>query len=203
MLGFDDKALILFPKLENYDNKGSAYKFQFKKAVDNMCKYLASINITPHVFYTDDVARLVNHPDFVWVSTLGTADRFFISKYCDGCSEALTKDMISMPDIYNEIEMKDPGNPNMSVEERFEMILRHDSKASTKIIPTYKIVIHFAVKGKSKYKVATKQGDGKIRINVNAANFMPTVYMSGNEENACDLLAIPYANRCLDNWEVT
>lgn len=202
MKGFDDKALILFPKLENYEYKSSAYKYEFKKAVNNLCAYLESIGVEPHVFYTDDIARELKHPDFKWVSTLSKADRFFVQKYCDNTSEALSAHMIEFDDIYNEITAKDPGSMDMGVEERFEMVLRHDSKAATKIIPNYKIVVHFMVKGKTKYKVTTKQGDGKIRINVNATNFLPTVYMSGNEENACDLLAVPYANRCLHVWEV-
>lgn len=202
MRGFDNKALILFPKLENYEFKSSSYKYDFKRAVNHLCEYLKSIDVEPHVFYTDDIARELCHPDFKWVSTLSKADRFFISKYCDGTSSALNSSMIEFEDIYNEITAKDPGSLDMGVEERFDMVLRHDSKAATKIIPMYKIVVHFVVKGKAKYKVTTKQGDGKVRINVNAGNFLPTVYMSGNEEDACDLLAVPYANRCLDLWEV-
>ena len=202
MRGFDNKALILFPKLENYEYKAGMYKYQFKKAVENLCMYLKTIGMEPHVFFTDDVAREINNPDFVWVSTLSRADRFFISKYCVGTSSALNTTMLEFEDIYNEVTAKDPGNVNMSVDERFEMVLRHDAKAATKIIPTYKVVAHFVIKGKSKYKVTAKQGDGKIRISVNANNFLPTVYMSGNEEDACDVLASPYANRCLDGWEV-
>lgn len=202
MKGFDNKALVLFPKMENYEFKGAAYKYQFKTAVDKLCKYLKSIGMEPHVFYTDDVGREINHKDFKWVSTLSKADRFFVSKYCDGTSGALTTPMIEYDDIYNEVTAKDPGTVDMSVEERFEMVLRHDLKAANKLIPTYKVVCHFLIKGKSKYKVTSKQGDGKIRVNINANNFMPTVYMGGNEENACDLLGVPYANRCLELWEV-
>ena len=95
---------------------------------------------------------------------------------------------------------KDPTDPNMSTEERFEQVLRHNAKAVSKIIPTYKIVVNFKVKGKTSYKVVSRSGDGKIRIEVNTNTFIPTVFMSGKEEDACDLLNVPYGNQGLDNW---
>ena len=202
MKGFDDKALILFPKMENYQSKSTAYKYQFKKAVNNMVKYLVDRDIKPHVFYTDDVARELALPDFVWVNPLGPADSFFIQKYCDNASRALDDTMIHYEDFANEVLAKDPGSLNMSVDERFEMVLRHIAKTTAKIIPQYKIVVHFMVPNKAQYRVSSRPGDGKIRINVSASNFSPKTYISGNEENACDLLGIPCGNRCLDIWEV-
>ena len=202
MKGFDTKALILFPKWENYSGKPSEYKFHFKKAVENLTAYLKTVDIEPHVFYTDDVARSINNRDFVWVSTLGKADRYFISKNCDECGNALTLPMLEYEDVYNNILAKDPGSLDMSQSERFEMVLRHASKAASVIIPQYKIVVHFMVNKRSQYKVTSKPNDGRIRINVNAATFLPTVYISGHEEDACDLLGVNYANRCLDVWEV-
>ena len=201
MRGFANKALILFPFLDNYTSKSSTYKYQMKCAVNHLCGYLKSMDIEPHVFYTDDVARLINHESFVWVSSLSRADSFFASRNCDGMSEALTKPTVLFDDIYNDITAKDPGESSMTIPERFEMVVRHMNKAAAKIIPTYKIVIHFRFKNKQQYKVASKAGDGKIRINVDANTFMPTCYMGGIEMNACDLLAVNYGNRGLDLWE--
>lgn len=200
MQGFDNKALILFPKIENYESKPSNYKYQFKKAVTNLINYLKSIDIEPHVFYTDDVARTLHLPEVVYVSTLGVADRFFISKHCEGCSTAMQTGMLTYDDIYNNVLAKDPGSLNMTESERFEMVLNHSAKAAAKIIPTYKIVIHFMVPKKAQYKATSKPGDGKIRINISANTFSPKVFIGGNEEDACDLLGVPYANRSLDTW---
>jgi hypothetical protein len=202
MRGFDTKALILFPKWENYNSKGGNYKYQFKKAVSNLIMYLQSMNIEPHVFYTDDVARELRNPEFVWVSTLSKTDRFFIKNHCDACSDALSLPMIEFDKIYNTVLAKDPGSLDMTENERFEMVLRHASKAAASIIPQYSIVIHFMFQNRQQYKVSSKPGDGKIRINVSANTFSPKVYIGGSEEDACDLLAVPYANRCLDVWEV-
>lgn len=200
MRGFDTKALILYPFLENVKSRGSAYVYSMRKATDNLCDYLNEMGIAPHVFYSDDVARLMNNPQFVWVSTLSRADSFFASRYCDGMQEALTRPTERYEDIYNQITAKDPGSQDMSTEERFEMVLRHCNKAAAAIIPTYKIVIHFRYKNKMQYKVTSKAGDSKIRIFVDAGNFLPTAYMGGMEMNIIDMLNVPYANRALDVW---
>lgn len=200
MKGFDTKALILFPPYHNYEHKNGNYKYQFKVAVQHLLDYLKTVDIEPHVFYTDDIAREMAFPEFKYVSTVGTADRYFMSKNVQGCSTALSTPMVLYEDIYNEVLAKDPGSSDASVEERFETLLNHSTKAASRIIPLYKIVVHFLIPNRAQYKVTTKPGDGKIRINVNANTFSPKVYMSGQEENACDLLGVPYANRSLDVW---
>lgn len=200
MKGFDDKALILFPTLLHYQHKPGMYRYTFNLAFNKMCDYLESIGMTPHALYTDDVAREVNAGRCVFVQTLSKADRFFASKYCDGTSDALTGNFIEFPEIYNEVTAKDPGSVDMSVEERFEMVLRHSIKAAAKIIPTYKVVVHFVVPNKSQYRVTSKPGDGKIRINVNANTFYVKTLIGGAEENPVDLLNIPYACKSVDRW---
>lgn len=201
MRGFDNKALILFPYFENYQSKNSAYRYQLRMAVTHLCNYLKEIGMEPHVFYSDDVAREIANEDFVWVSTMSKADSFFASRNCAGMQDAMKRPTVTFDDIYNDVTAKDPGYNDMSVEERFEMVVRHVNKAVAKIIPMYKVVIHFRFKNKMQYKVASKAGDSKIRINVDANTFQPTCYMGGIEMNACDLLDIPYGNRALDVWE--
>ena len=201
MKGFDTKALLLFPKMENYENRSVMYKYQFKRAVSNFVKYLLSCGIEPHVFYTDDVARELNDESFVWVNPLGESDSFFISRHCEGTSDAM-KDMITYPELTNAVLAKDPGSLDMSESDRFEMVLRHVTKTTAKIIPTYRIVVNFTVPNRSQYKVASKPGDSKIRVTVSANNFVPQVLMSGNKEDPCDIFNVPYGNRSLDNWEV-
>lgn len=202
MKGFDDKALILFPKLENYSNKPSNYKYQFKQAVNNLVTYFKDRGIQPYAFYTDDIAREMRHPDIMFISPLGDSDNFFIQKYCDNAKDALTLQMLHYPAVENEVIAKDPVLPKMGVEEHFELVVRHINKSTAKIIPMYNIVVHFAVPKRAQYKVTSKPGDGKIRVNVSANTFIPKVYMSGNEEDPCDVFGTGYANRCLDSWEV-
>lgn len=202
MQGFDNKALLLFPFLENYESKGYQYKDQFRTAVIKLCKYLKEQGIEPHVFYTDDVARQLCLEDFVWVSSLSRADSYFVSKYCEGMGTAMTRPTVKFEDIYNDVTAKDPGTPNMSVEERFELVCKHSKKAISKIVPNYKIAIHFKFKNKTQYKLTSKAGDNKIRIYVDANTFLPDTYIGGMHTNPVDLLCKPYANRSLLDWEI-
>ena len=203
MRGFDNKALILFPPKENVDSKGSVYMYRLKLAINNLMKYLASVGISPHMFYTDDVARsIMLDQEIVWVSTIGEADRFFCSRYCDGMSDAMTRKMLGDEKLFNDIIAKAPGSPKMGVEERFELVLQHSMKAAKELIKKYKIVIDFRFPNRDQYKVQSKQGDGKIRIFVSTQTLVPHAELSGNVENICDLLCIPCASRSLDQWEV-
>lgn len=202
MQGFDNKALILFPFYENYVSKNYQYKDQFRNAVNKLVSYLKSVNIEPHVFYTDDVARELCLEDFVWVSSLSRADSYFVSKNCQGMLEAMSRPTVQFQDIYNAVTAKDPGEHNMSVEDRFAMVCRHSEKAISKIVPTYKIVVHFKFKNRMQYKVTSKAGDNKIRIYVDANTFLPEAYIGGMRTDPVDLLMAPYANRSLTSWEI-
>lgn len=202
MKGFDDKALILFPFLENYDSKPEHYKYKFKECLGKFVKYLHSQDIQAHAFLTDDIAQICKDKIDVWVSPISKADRFFVSKYCEGMSGVLKQQAIEYPNIYADCARKDAGTPDMSITARFDLVNKHCKQAFAAIIPQYPIVVHFMLKSKMQYKVTSKPGDKRIRINISIDNFVPMVYMSGSEMNACDVLNIPYGNRAITNWEV-
>lgn len=199
MRGFDTKALILFPKIDGYENKPSAYKYQFRKAVTNLLTYLEEMDIEPYAFYTDDIARALNM-EFHYIKTLSIGDLFFVAKYCDNMSDAMKVTDTTYDEIISSIQEKDPGSIDMTTEQRFELVTRHNTAAVKKIIPQFNIVFHFAVPNRAQYRVTSKPDDGRIRVTVNANTFAPTVLFSGKEENPCDVLAVPYASRTLDNW---
>lgn len=202
MKGFDDKALLLFPLPDNYESHSDSYKYKFKQCLGNMCTYLHTQDMKVHAFLTDDVARIYRDMIDVWVSPLSKADRFFTSKYCEGMSGVMKMEAIEYPELYAECARKDAGDPNMSTVERFELVTKHCKQACSAIIPTYPVVVHFQIKSKLQYKVTSKPGDKRIRIDVDAQSFIPRVYMSGSEIDACNVLNVPYANRNLSSWEV-
>lgn len=199
MRGFTDKALILFPKQENVLPRGYDYLYQFRTALDNLVQYLLSLDIEPHVFYSDDVAREFHTPDIKYIATLGKADNFFVSRNC-GMTDALTGDMITFPKVVDEAMRKFPTEQGASQDQRFAVILKRDHYAVSKIIPQYKLVVHFLRKGVAQYHVASKPDDGKIRIVVDALTFKPTVYLSGSEIDPISILDRNDANRSLISW---
>lgn len=200
MRGFDTKALILFPKMDSYENKPSAYKYQFRKAVANLLRYLEEMDIEPYVFYTDDIARALHLDNVHFIKTLSVGDLFFVSKYCENMTDAMKITDTTYDSIIQEIQTKDPGDINMTPEQRFELVSRHNTSAVKKIIPQFNIVFHFAIPNRAQYRVTSKPDDGRIRVTINANTFAPTVMFGGKEENPCDVLAVPYGSRTLDNW---
>lgn len=202
MRGFDDKALLLFPAADIYATHSEAYMRKFKQCIRNISDYLHSQGMQTHAFLTDDIARASSDCVNVWLSPLSKADRFFTTKYCEGMGDALKTDAVEFPDIYAECARKDAGRPDMPVVERFDLVVKHCKQACSAIIPTYLVVVHFQVKSKLQYKVTSKPGDKRVRIDVDATTFVPKVFMSGSEVPPCDVLGVPYANRSLLNWEV-
>lgn len=203
MQGFDDKALILFPNLAFYEEKGLQYRFQFQKSVSNILAYLRSINMEPHAFLTDDLAWKLSNLNCKWVSTLNRGDLFFVTNNCGIPKEVMKMPLIEFPNIVDPIADKDKIPPKASVEERFKHVLSRDKKAITSIIPTYKVVVNFYQRGQTRYRVVIKPNGGKIRLVVDLSSFKLTAYINNVEENPIDLLNIKYGNKSLVNWEVT
>lgn len=203
MRGFDTKALILFPNLNFYEEKGTRYRFQFQQSLKALLSYLKSIGMEAHAFITDDVARELYGRDFKWVSTLNRGDLFFISNNCGVPKELIRGELVEFPDIVSSIAEKDTLPSDISIEERFNHVMARDKKAITSIIPMYKVVIHFYQKGQTRYRVVIKPNGGKIRLLIDLSSFKMKAYINNVEENPIDLLGIPYGNKSLVNWEVT
>lgn len=202
MQGFTDKAIILFPKYETYEFRPYGYKYNYRKAVDKMIKYLNSCGIDCHMFYTDDIARDLSPANVTWVSSLNMADRFFVSKHCDGMTNAMSRDILQYPEIYERLADPDVDIKSMSESERFNNILSNNFKNANEIIKEYKVIVHFSKQRENQYQVKPKNGDGKVIIEVSVNNFVPKTYMSGSEVSPIDLLARGYANRAVDVWEI-
>lgn len=202
MVGFDDKALVLFPKPEIYATKDLRYRAQFHKASVNLLAFLRSKYYTPHALVTDELAKIIPGLTFQFVSTLAPGDRFFASKNIDNCGNIMNLDLIEFPQYYKAADKKYPIVPDLSREERFEIICKREKLTAQAIIPDYKVVFYFYRRGYTNYKVTSKPDDGKIRVCIDAGTFIPTVYLSGMEQEPIDLLGEGFANRSILNWEV-
>lgn len=201
MHNFTDRALILFPKLDTYNAKTANAKYRMHLAYQQLDKFLAAHHIEPHAFYTDDVAHEMRS-ELKWVSALGPADNFFISKKCVGLTDALSREHIAFPDIIDSVVSYDIDYASLTDEMRFELVLKHAKKAISKIIPQYKLIIHFVKRNNAQYKVTKRTGDGRVVMEIDVDNFVPTIYMSGMEVNPTEFLQVPYGNLPVYSWKV-
>lgn len=202
MYGFTDKALILFPKLDDYDAKPYSWKQKFQTSLDNLYKYLNMNAIDVHMFYTDDVAR--KYPNRVdrWLNPLSKADSFFVSKHCVGMGDCMKTPMKEFPELCAEIARKDMVDTNASELDRFNMILRHTTAATKEIMKDYSLIIHFHKKSRLQYTVKSKPEDNRILVNVDCDNLVPICLMSGEEADIIDVFNLGCANRAMYLWEV-
>lgn len=202
MIGFDTKALVLFPNVEVYTEANTRMRWQWQQATSNLVKYLKHIGMEPHVFLTDDMALELPNLDVHYVNTLTRGDLFFAVNNCGIPKTAMSWDLVEFPELTAEIAEKNAIEPNASVEERFEIVQLRDKKAITSIIPQYNVVINFHKKGSSRYRVVIKPNGGKIRILVDTSTFIAKTYINNVEENPIDLLGVGFGNKSLVNWEV-
>lgn len=201
MKGFADRALLLFPKLESYEQRSYEYKNNFKLALTNLLDYLLSRGIEPHVLYTDDVARELYCPSMHYVSTLGPGDLFFASVHCMDMGDARKIETIKFPSAYEVALKKCTSDQEATVEERFNDMVRRADLATKEIIKEYKIICHFIRRGNPAYKIKSKPRDMRILLEIDATTFLPCAYLSGNTPNLCGLLGVPYGNRSLLVWK--
>lgn len=202
MQGFDNKALILFPKETLQYQTNSRYRNMLLQAATNIVKYLRSRGIDPQAFLTDDIAWEFSSLKLHYVSTLTDGDLFFVQRNCDGMQRVMQLDRVQFPEVSDTIARKVELPKGCTTEQRFEIIQKRDKKAVSTIIPMYKIVVHFYKRGQSNYRVAMRPGDGKIRLIIDPSTFMVTTYLSGEEVEASELLQLNCANRALHLWEV-
>lgn len=200
MIGFTDTALILFPKEESISQRGTAYKLNFKTSLDNLLMYLRHCGITPHVLYTDDVARSYKCDEMVYVSTLSKGDMFFVSKNCEGMSGAMRTAMIEFNEVYDKALKKYPIRENKNIESTFTDVIKRSNFAANEIIKKYKLICNFIRKGNPNYKVKSTVNDKRILLEVDVITFLPKTYISGTEVNQCGILDVPYGNRSLLVW---
>lgn len=202
MLGFADKALILLPKQQTYETRNATYKYDFLQSVKNIIKYLQMYDIQPYGLYTDDIMRDIRPEGVELLSILSMSDSYFAATNCDGMHDALTIKKWDQQDVIDKANLDAENIQDMSVEERFNLLLKHEKKVAKAFIASFKIVFIYNYSNKHNYIATSKPGDERIRVYVDANTFVPQVYMSGTEINACDILNLSCGSRAISKWEL-
>lgn len=202
MEGFTDNCLVLFPKPESYENRVDLYHIQLKRSIENLLKYLSKCKIQPQCFTTDEVALIVNPKDVEWLQTLSDPDNFFMITHNVSMEALKYKQVTKLPDLYAKVNKDVPLERGLTEEQRFEVIVKRESRITKSIIKDSKLVILFEQPNNPSYKVVSKEGDGRICIFINNKTFTPKCFISGMEVDPNDILGFQGANRPVYQWEV-
>lgn len=199
MRGFTREALLLFPKLESYEYRSEIYKLQMKRATKVICDYLVKQDIEPRCFATDEVGPGLVPDSCRLIQTLSVGDLFWAQKNCKDIYPV--RDGVMYDDLYAKALTKFPMKPGLSVEQRFEDVLKREEFVCKALIKEYKLIVFFRQGNNPSYKLTSKPNDAKIIMFIDNSNFRAKCYMGGIEMDNLNILGFNSANRPVFEWE--
>lgn len=199
--GFTSHALVIYPLIADYRGRGSRYFLHLNNAAINLQKYLQSNGVTYDCFITDDVARESSVQPDRWLQTLNAGDMFFVKRNCKGMDGSFTN-VVEYPDIWEHVNTSYPNERGVSVDRRFELVLKRDSKARREIMKTYRMVVLFKQPKSPAMRITTKAESGVLYMEIDNTTFIARCFMSDMEIDPISILGIPNGNMPAYEWEV-
>ena len=197
---FDSKALILMPDYETLMAKNEGYLVKLRCALNNLYAYCKSNFIELHGVYTDETLHYVDTEAKVRLfNLLSPVDTYFVYSHCEGMQRIASAERWDRLDL---IEKTSKVVIDISDVERFKVIQKTEKKLVQLFAKEYKIVFNINFSSHTNYKVTSNPNDGKIRVYVDAATLVPSVYMSATPMDACEIFSVSYGNLPIDQWRV-
>lgn len=199
--GFTREALFVYPTFADYEDRSSSYKNKLMKTADNIKKYLNSNGIEMHCFSSDDVAHEIHVSPDKWVVTLNRGDMFFVQSNCEGGS-VMSDNAVTFDDVYQKTADKYPISRGMTVERRFEVVLKRDSLARRLIAGEYKLLILVKQPKSPAIRYTVKKDSGVVYMEVDGVSFMAKCWMSNMVMDVTQILGVQNAFMPVYEWEV-
>ena len=199
--GFTAHALVIYPFIADYRGRGSRYFMHMNAAATNLQKYLRKNNISYDCYITDDVARECTVQPDRWLQTLNPGDMFFVKRNCEGMDGSFTN-TVEFADTWESVGQAYPNERGVSIDRRFELVLKRDTKARREIMKTYQMVILFKQPKSPAMRITTKAGSGVLYVEIDNTTFITKCYMSDMEVDPISILGIPNGNMPAYEWEV-
>lgn len=193
MKGFTDKALILLSTWDDFSQSSSMYKYDYKRAVDNLILYLDSVNVKRACLITDQMAARINMHNPLWLATGAPEDMFFMQNFCS----VPKYETQALPEALQEkLRSKFPLTRGMEPKERFSVVSKRVKYAEKELISSYDFVVVFG----KQFNVKTHPGDGRAVMHVSDRGFIATLELSGEFVPINSFLQLGYANQSLSEW---
>lgn len=199
--GFTKEALFIYPSYADYAERSSSYRNKLLRTAVNVKKYLSSNGIEMHCFSSDDVAHEVKVSPDSWVITLNRGDMFFVQNNCEGGS-VLSDNVVTFDSIYQQAADKYPLSRGMTVERRFEVVLKRDSLARRLIVGEYKFIILVKQQKSPAIRYTVKKNSGVVYLEIDNVSFMPKCWMSDMVMDVSQILGVQNAFMPVYEWEV-
>lgn len=174
MRGYTDKALIIMPKPENYENKDEIHKLHIRECVRGFRTLIEKVvGARTLMLLTDEVALDVYSKDssIGWICTLPEADLQFAKNNLPAFG--FIPSYISNNDYNDEAVKKYPVpiKRKLTKEERFKIAERRNNFIAKKFIQEFKLVM--CVGGDAPaFKLYETLGKDRAVFNINPRNYV-------------------------------
>lgn len=201
MQGFTDKALIICPKIATYDSRNLDYQIKLLDSIKSLIRYFKSRGIQPYCIYTDELSHELPI-DVKWASPVNRGDAFFIKNNVDGFDSTKEPEFFATDKI-DTIANKFKVERGMSVEDRFEILLKREVRGVKVLMEEFKIIAAFHHPNNPSFKmIQSEENDGRLIITVDHVAFLAEAMMSGMQIEITSITQLESAKQPLYNWEV-
>lgn len=207
MQGVAKEVLLILPKEETLNKYDELYFIKFRRAVSNLIKYFNSIDTEVFCFSSDDVAIQNKDLGMKFKHSLAPEDRYYLKKAVDG--EAFIEDAEDInEEHYIKARKKFPTPKGISLDDRFQIVIKRDKLAGNEYIKTNKVTITMEKKSNAYYKVEpTMQNkriipDKRIIFKIDYTNFFMTATLSGTPIDIRYLLKNDNLLTSVDEWKI-
>lgn len=177
MQGFCEKGILILPEINTVNGSDKRVAKLILLGLSNIIEYFDKIGIKLECPSIMDVAPSITDERIQWLNTLTPEDMFYAEEAFD------RKRRVNEVDVdesyYITARTKFKAEKGMSAEDRLELIDKREKLITNNYIEDSTLVIMFEKERLSRYKVKSKEEDGRIVLNVNPSTLVMSARMSG------------------------
>lgn len=203
MKGFTDKAILVLPRYASYNNRPAEWKRLFRESLGKLMEYLELEDIFVYTFNSDEINDLLNLKSLKLYDIVTPEDKMLLENFLLGGEKVPKGEEFDDKDrIFKEVRKKYPVKRGSTLEEKKDIFIKRDKWIANEIIKNAKLVINCEPVTKAYYKVKSKEGDGRIVLQVNQLNFAIEAKLAGEPVDVVSIFNYNRAYSPLYSWEV-
>lgn len=201
MQGFCESGILILPEINTVNGEDKQYASLLFKGLENVVKYFANIGIQLECPSIMEFAPSVQIDGIQWINTLTPEDTFFAEEAFKRKRRPNEKDIDDF--YYVKARTKFPAQKGLSGDDRVELIDKREKFITNSYIEDKELVLLFENPRLSRYKVKSKEDDGRIVITVNPNTFVMSAKMSSEDVLIEELLeGYKWAKMPVSDWRL-
>ena len=177
MQGFCDKGILILPEINTINGSDKRVAKLILLGLSNIIEYFDKIGIKLECPSIMDSAPSITDKRIQWINTLTPEDMYYAE---EAFNRKRRDNEIDIDESYYiTARTKFKAEKGMTANERLELIDKREKLITNNYIEDSTLVIMFEREKVSRYKVKSKDEDGRIILNVNPNTLIMSARMSG------------------------